>query len=102
MTRRKLKPRRIRIVWIAAIADHEVSVAAIHHDCIEPQNATITSSADRTFLDRASTFGEQPIDNLHLRDEALRIDYQIGLASIVINGKHSRDAGSLRKDGRGN
>ena len=87
--------RRKDCCRIATIADDEVTVATIHDDCVEPQNATIAGGAHCTLYDRATAFSEEPVDDLHLRDEALRIDHEIGLTAIVVNGKLSRDTRSL-------
>src|SRR5215211_5416744 len=95
VARRKFEPLDVGILRIAAIADDEIAVATVHHDCVEPQNATIASAANRTFLNRATALGEEAIDDLHLRDKALRIDDEIGFAAVIVDGKLSRDIRSL-------
>src|SRR5215510_2284089 len=87
LARSKYKRRRIRIVWIIAIADHEVTVAAIHHNGIEAENATIAGASDSAFFNRATTLGKQPVDNLHPRNEAPRVDHEVRLAAVVVNRK---------------
>jgi len=89
MTRREFKPLGVRIVWVAAIADDKVSITTIHHDSVEAQDATIASAADSALYNRTTAFGEKAIDDLHLRDETLRIDDEVRFATVVVDGELS-------------
>ena len=52
---------------------------------------------DHPFGNGAVAGLEDPVDDLHLRHEALRIHREIRLAAILVNGKVARNAGALRK-----
>ena len=66
VARSKIKPLGKRVVWIATIADNEVAVATVHHHRIEAQNTPVARSTNRFLFNRAATFGEKAVDNLHL------------------------------------
>jgi hypothetical protein len=96
VTGREFKRVRIWIVRIASISNDEISVAAVHHDGVKTQNATVTSAAYGAFLDCATAFGEESIDDLHLRDKALWVDHEIRLSAVVVDRKNARDIRPLR------
>ena len=99
VTRRELEPFGVRIVGIAAIAHDEVTIATIHHNCIEAHDTTIASAAGCTFFDFTTSLSEESIDDFHLRYEALRIDDEIGFAAVIVDGKLPCDTRSLRQNG---
>src|SRR5205823_12593358 len=67
----------------AAVAHDEVAVAHVHDDGVEAQQAAIAGAAHDLLIDGAGAVAgrEVAVDDLHLRDEALGIDGQVGLRS---------------------
>src|ERR1051325_8394224 len=95
VARSEYKPFRVGIVWITAIANYQIAVAAVHHHRVETQNAAVTGAANHPFLECATLLGEKPIDDLHLRDEALRIKHEVRLSAVVVDRELSRNTRSL-------
>jgi hypothetical protein len=61
------------------------------------QQAADARAADDSLGNGAVVSREAPVDDHHLRDEALGIHDQIRPAAVVADGKVARDAGALRK-----
>jgi hypothetical protein len=95
VARSEYKPLRVGIVWITAVTNYQVTVTAVHNHRVETQNATVTSATNYPFLKCATLLGEKPIDDLHLRDKALRVKHEVGLPTVVVDRELSRNTRPL-------
>jgi hypothetical protein len=93
--------RRVQILRVAAVANHEIAAAAVHDHGVEAQQTPVAAVPDDTLDDRAVVWREIPIHDLHLSDESLRVDSQIRFAGVVVQRIITGHAGALRTGIRG-
>ena len=87
----------VRVAGVGRTPDGQVPVAAVDEHRVESQETPVTCASDGTLDQLAVALLEEPVYDLHLRDEPLGVRSQVRLPLVGIDGEVPRNRCALRE-----